>query len=234
MANTQRRACPKWVTSQTPDPVRFGRPASAATACGAAVVSAAVRAAQARGQPEHAETSRGPPTPGPHRNRDGRACGATGRPVPTPQRQRGPPRLRRPAPHAPARRPGRDLRACPARVGGPASGAPGPRRPATHRWPMCARTPRRSTASSTVVRTSSLASAGTLAGTGPFSPSRRVICPRNNGQLDRLDLDRLGELTDLCPGRFELPVPFGGRPTRLAGQRSQRRVGHRRSGHPWR
>ena len=40
----------------------------------------------------------------------------------------------------------------------------------------------------------------------------------DDGQLDRLDLDRLGELTDLCPGRFELPVPFGGRATRLAGQ----------------
>ena len=38
---------------------------------------------------------------------------------------------------------------------------------------------------------------------------------------------RLGELTDLCPGRFELPVPFGGRATRFAGQRSQRRVLHR-------
>ena len=81
------------------------------------------------------------------------------------------------------------------------------------------------TAPSTVLPTSSLASAGTLAGTGPLSPSR-TFAP-DNGQLDRLDLDRLGEPADLCGGRFELPVPFGGRATRLAGQRSQRRVGHR-------
>jgi hypothetical protein len=59
------------------------------------------------------------------------------------------------------------------------------------------------TASWTVFRTSSLASAGTLAGSGPLRPGRPSADHR---QLSRLGLDRLGQLRDLHLGGLQLPV----------------------------
>ena len=59
---------------------------------------------------------------------------------------------------------------------------------------------------------------GTRAGTGPLSPNR--IFPAHR-QLDRLRLDRLGQLRDLRPCRLQLPIALRARSSRFACQRGQ-------------
>ena len=77
------------------------------------------------------------------------------------------------------------------------------------------------TASSTVLQTSSLTSAGTRAGPARSAPTG--LSPHDR-QLDSLGFHRLGQRLDLRSSGFELLIAFRTRASRLAGERGKSRV----------